>query len=159
MLYYLSLFLLLSLQLGTCLGYLGLGNSRVNVKETPVFKHLGRWCCLNDAEFAKCEDWRIAVNQTVQVNVLLECVLGTDKFDCFKKIFNDEADLMTADAGEVYTAGKFYNLMPIATEMYLSPSGEVYGDQYAVAVVKKGWLDGNGRGKIFDGLFPRIWCL
>jgi len=55
---------------------------------------------------------------------------------------------MTADAGEVYTAGKFYNLMPITTEMYTSPSGEVYSDQYAVAVVKKGWLDGNGRGRL-----------
>lgn len=147
MLYLAKTLVVLSLALsGDC--YLGLGNSRVNVKDTPVFKHLGRWCCLNDAEFIKCEAWRIASNRTdTESNVMLECVRGTDKFDCFKKIFNDQADLMSADAGEVYTAGKFYNLLPISNEMYASPSGEVYSDQYAVAVVKKGWRDRLGRGK------------
>jgi hypothetical protein len=41
-----------------------------------------------------------------------------DKFDCYRKIFNDEADLMTADSGEIYTAGRYYNLVPIANELY-----------------------------------------
>jgi hypothetical protein len=27
--------------------------------------------------------------------------VGLDKFDCYRKIFNDEADLMTADSGEI----------------------------------------------------------
>jgi len=86
----------------------------------------------------KCEQWRLASNHTdTNTNVILECVKGTDKFDCFKKIFEDAADLMTADAGEVYTAGKFYNLMPITTELYASLSNIMYSEQYAVAVVKK----------------------
>ncbi len=107
--------------------------------EQQHFNHLGRWCCLNKAEFAKCEMWRKASNRTdTKTNVILECVKANDKFDCFKKIFEDKADLMTADAGEVYTAGKYYNLMPISTEMYSSPSRTVYSDQYAVAVILKG---------------------
>lgn len=126
---------------------------RSNIKKSPLFKHLGRWCCLNDAEFNKCEAWRVASNRTdTKVNFLLECVKGTDKFDCFKKIFNDQADLMSADAGEVYTAGKFYNLMPISSEMYTSPSNEIYSNQYAVAIVKKGWLDRRGQPMTLDSL-------
>jgi hypothetical protein len=27
--------------------------------------------------------------------------VGLDKFDCYRKIFNDEADLMTADSREI----------------------------------------------------------
>ena len=49
---------------------------------------------------------------------LLACIAGLDKFDCYKKIFNDEVDLMTADSGEVYTTGRYYNLVPIANELY-----------------------------------------
>lgn len=103
-------------------------------------KMLGRWCCLNQAEYNKCNDWRTAVNQTqMTTNVMLECILATDKYDCFKKIFEDRADLMMADAGEVYTAGKFYNLQPISTEIYSGgPSQPRYSEHYAVAVVKKG---------------------
>jgi melanoma-associated antigen p97 len=126
---------------------------------------LARWCCLNQAEYTKCKDWSLAANSTSSyhassasgfgsfvsvtnsTNVLLECVLGTDKYDCFRKIFEDKADLMTADAGEVYTAGKFYNLIPISTENYYtttttgasSPSiSSSYSDYYSVAIVKKG---------------------
>ena len=100
---------------------------------------LGRWCCLNMAEYLKCNDWRTAVNLTATTNVLLECVLATDKFDCFKKIFEDKADLMSGDAGDVYIAGKYYNLLPISTEMYHGGADQpVYSEHYAVAVVKRG---------------------
>lgn len=103
-------------------------------------KMLGRWCCLNEPEYAKCNDWMVASNQTdTKTDVILECVRATDKFDCFKKIFEDKADLMSADAGEVYTAGKYYNLMPISSEIYSSgPNQPQYNDYYAVAVVKRG---------------------
>ena len=119
----------------------------------PVFKHLGRWCCLNEAEFAKCEEWRLAANHTATeadtplASVQLECVRATDKFDCYKRIFSDQADLMSADAGEVYTAGKFYNLMPLANEVYASPTGETYETQYTVAVVRRGARDQRGNGE------------
>lgn len=101
----------------------------------------GRWCCLNQNEYNKCNEWRIAANQSNISNgtVILECVLATDKFDCFRKIFEDKADLMSADAGEVYTAGKYYNLLPISTETYTGgPSQPTHSEHYTVAVVKRG---------------------
>jgi melanoma-associated antigen p97 len=105
----------------------------------PNLQMLGRWCCLNAAEYMKCIDWRNGLHSANRTNVLLECVLATDKFDCFKKIFEDRADLMTADAGEVYTAGKFYNLQPISTEIYTAgPTQPMHSEYYAVAVVKRG---------------------
>ena len=101
-------------------------------------KSLGRWCCLNEAEFLKCNDWRIA-SEMLNVTVILECILATGKYDCFKKIHEDKADLMMADAGEVYTAGKYYNLLPISTEIYSGgPQTPAYSEHYAVAVVKRG---------------------
>lgn len=129
-----SLKLLLTL---CCLGSMLTSSSSA---PSAQIKMLGRWCCLNMAEYTKCHDWAIAMNQTSSANsVLLECVLATDKYDCFKKIFEDKADLMTADAGEVYTAGKYYNLLPIATETYYGgPSQPSYTETYAVAVVKRG---------------------
>jgi hypothetical protein len=106
---------------------------------------LARWCCLNQAEYVKCQDWSLAANVTAKqlnTSVVLECVLGADKYDCFRKIFEDKADLMTADAGEVYTAGKFYNLIPLATESYTSAAAHQhqakYSDYYSVAVVRRG---------------------
>lgn len=110
------------------------------VSPTQNLKMLGRWCCLNEPEYAKCSDWALASNYTdTKTDVILECVRGTDKFDCFKKIFEDRADLMSADAGEVYTAGKYYNLLPISSEIYSSGLNQpLYNDYYAVAVVKKG---------------------
>jgi melanoma-associated antigen p97 len=109
------------------------------VAPTHNLKMLGRWCCLNEPEYAKCNDWMLASNQTdTKTDVVLECIKATDKFDCFKKIFEDKADLMSADAGEVYTAGKYYNLLPISSEIYSSGITQPeYSDYYAVAVVKK----------------------
>lgn len=106
----------------------------------PRVKSLGRWCCLNEAEYAKCLDWTNAWNSTnTNSSVILECVLAEDKYECFKFIFEDKADLMVADAGEIYTAGKYYNLLPITTEIYnAGPNQPSYSDHYSVAVVKRG---------------------
>ena len=62
--------------------------------------------------------WSNAVVTANLSRSTLSCILGTDKFDCYRKIFNDEADLMTADSGEISTAGRYYNLVPIANELY-----------------------------------------
>ena len=110
------------------------------VAKNANLKMLSRWCCLNDEEFQKCSDWKLASNLTdTKTNVLLECVKATDKFDCYKKIFEDKADLMSADAGEIYTAGKYYNLLPISSELYSTGNSQtVFSEYYSVAVVKKG---------------------
>lgn len=98
---------------------------------------LARWCCVNSKEYTKCEHWKIAHLAANQSTILLECIRATDKFDCFRHIFEDQADLMTADAGDVYTAGKYYNLVPISSEVYSSLIGSGYTDIYSVAVVKR----------------------
>jgi melanoma-associated antigen p97 len=101
-------------------------------------KTLARWCCVNSKEFDKCENWKIALLATNQSSILFECIQASDKFECFRRIFEDQADLMTADAGDIYTAGKYYNLVPISSEVYSSQvvSG-AYSDIYSVALVKK----------------------
>lgn len=77
-----------------------------------------RWCCVNEREYAKCTAWSQSVITLNLTTSSLTCIAGLDKFDCYRKVFNDEADLMTADSGEIYTAGKYYNLVPIANELY-----------------------------------------
>jgi len=98
-----------------------------------------RWCCVNEREYLKCGAWSNALLTANLTRSSLACVAGLDKFDCYRKIFNDEADLMTADSGEIYTAGRYYNLVPIANELYSpifnSPSANTY---YGVAVVRAG---------------------
>jgi len=98
-----------------------------------------RWCCVNEREYSKCQMWSNAVVTANLSRSTLSCILGTDKFDCYRKIFNDEADLMTADSGEISTAGRYYNLVPIANELYSpvfnGPSSNTY---YSVAVVRAG---------------------
>lgn len=106
----------------------------------PNLQMLGRWCCVNEKEYSKCEQWKLALLSFNQSSVLLDCVLAYDKFDCFKKIFEDQADLMTADAGDIYTAGKYYNLVPISSEVYSDAASgtAAHSGFYAVAVVKRG---------------------
>ncbi|CAF1150254.1 unnamed protein product [Rotaria sp. Silwood1] len=77
-----------------------------------------RWCCVNEREYKKCQSWSNALSSSNITLSKLICIAGLDKFDCYRKIFNDEADLMTADSGEIYTADRYYNLVPIANEIY-----------------------------------------
>jgi len=49
----------------------------------------------------------------------LECVLGTDQYDCMSKIFNNEADLIELGTGLSYTAGQYYNMIPLVAEKYM----------------------------------------
>ena len=82
--------------------------------------NLVRWCCVNEKEYEKCMAWSTALLRSNLTLSSLACVAGSDKFDCYLRVFNDQADLMTADSGEIYTAGKYYNLVPIANELYAS---------------------------------------
>lgn len=63
-----------------------------------------------------------------------KCVQGSNAIDCMEKIKNGEADLITLDGGEIYVAGKNYDMTPVVAESYGEPVGISY---YAVAVVKK----------------------
>lgn len=94
-----------------------------------------RWCAL-PKEKAKCDDFMKHVNTTAQnmtLNVKASCVDGTDADDCMEKINKGEADLVTLDGGNTYSAGEKYDFRVIVSEQY----GEYDVKYYAVAIVKK----------------------
>jgi len=95
---------------------------------------VARWCVVNDNEMAKCEALIKATEEhgrrnletligprmyTYKMMPQLECVLGTDQYDCMNKIFRDEADLIELGTGLSYTAGEYYNMIPLVAEKYI----------------------------------------
>ncbi|XP_053508160.1 serotransferrin-2 [Ictalurus furcatus] len=87
-----------------------------------------KWCLKSEEEFQKCtrptnEHWPTCVKRG-----------GTQ--ECIEAIARGEADAITLDGGDIYTAGLApYNLHPIIAEQYGAAEESCY---YAVAVVKKG---------------------
>lgn len=89
---------------------------------------------MNAEEMAKCEALIHAIwlhgsrNLETQIGAhtytyakmpKLECVLGTDQYDCMQKIFTNEADLIELGTGLSYTAGEYYNMIPLVAEKYI----------------------------------------
>jgi len=99
-----------------------------------VAAKVARWCVVNLAELAKCEDLAEAIEMHVQRNMetligantytydmmpKLKCVLATDQYDCMRKIYVNEADLIELGTGLSYTAGEYYNMIPLVVEKYI----------------------------------------
>ncbi|XP_034559808.1 transferrin-a isoform X2 [Notolabrus celidotus] len=88
-----------------------------------------RWCVTSQKEQQKCTDFSAKVP-------VFSCVRRDSILNCIIAIKAGEADAMTLDGGDIYTAGlNNYNLQPIIAEDYGTNSETCY---YAVAVVKKG---------------------
>uniref|UniRef100_A0A8C7ZT65 Serotransferrin n=1 Tax=Oryzias sinensis TaxID=183150 RepID=A0A8C7ZT65_9TELE len=88
-----------------------------------------KWCVKSDQEFRKCSDLAAAYPT-------FSCVKKESTLDCIIAIKAGEADAITVDGGDVYTAGlNNYDLHPIIAEDYGTSSETCY---YAVAVAKKG---------------------
>lgn len=88
-----------------------------------------RWCVKSDQELKKCHDLAAKEAQ-------FSCVKRDGSFECIKAIKGGEADAITLDGGDIYTAGLTnYDLKPIIAEDYGEDSDTCY---YAVAVAKKG---------------------
>jgi hypothetical protein len=51
---------------------------------------------------------------------LLTCIQAIDRFDCMQRIGNNEADLVQLEPGIGYTAGEYYNMLPIMAEKYVA---------------------------------------
>ncbi|XP_077470733.1 serotransferrin-like [Stigmatopora argus] len=87
-----------------------------------------KWCVKSEKEFSKCSD--LATKAPV-----FSCVKKPNSLACIEAITAGDADAITLDGGDIYTAGlNNYNLHPIIAEQYNSSDG----CYYAVAVVKKG---------------------
>jgi len=88
-----------------------------------------KWCLKSDQELQKC--LQLAAKAPV-----FSCVKKESTLDCIIAIKAGEADAITLDGGDIYTAGlNNYDLHPIIAEDY-GPSSETC--YYAVAVAKKG---------------------
>ncbi|CAG0881773.1 unnamed protein product [Darwinula stevensoni] len=88
-----------------------------------------RLCVVSDHELSKCIRMMTALRaQLLQPE--LSCFKGHDSVDCMKAIARSEADVAVVDAGDVYTAGKNYELIPVLVEQYNLDTPEYY----AVAV-------------------------
>ncbi|KAG7277846.1 hypothetical protein CRUP_006746, partial [Coryphaenoides rupestris] len=100
-----------------------------------------RWCTVSEPEQKKCAELAkvlVAVLPPAAVAAFarLSCVRAYSTADCVDKIRANRADIVTLDAGEVYSAVKQFGLVVIAKEIY--PDG---GCILSVAVVRNSTLD------------------
>ena len=92
-----------------------------------------RWCVINTQEMDKCTAIIDAINQHLLLNRSMPptyigkgyrelpefiCVQGSDQYDCMQQIYNNNADLIQLETGLGYTAGEFYNMIPLVAEKY-----------------------------------------
>ncbi|KAM5165314.1 melanotransferrin [Mantella aurantiaca] len=93
-----------------------------------------RWCTISTEEIWKCADMAMAFkNKTLYPSI--HCVSAKDHEECMKMIQEKEIDAVTLDGGDIYTAGKVYELVPAAAESY--SANDTLDNYYAVAVVRK----------------------
>ncbi|XP_062844229.1 transferrin-a [Trichomycterus rosablanca] len=97
------------------------------------------WCAVGRAEEKKCDEWVIASTDE-QGNAMIECQKADTVDDCIRKIMRNEADAMTIDGGQVYSAGKC-GLVPAMVEQYdklkCDAADSDASSYFAVAVVRK----------------------
>ncbi|KAK7945631.1 hypothetical protein WMY93_001359 [Mugilogobius chulae] len=88
-----------------------------------------KWCVISDLELRKCND-------LAQRSPIFACVRKENPLACIVAIKAGEADAITLNGGDIYTAGlNNYDLAPILAETYHGPSHDACF--YSVAVVKK----------------------
>ncbi|XP_027002253.1 saxiphilin-like isoform X1 [Tachysurus fulvidraco] len=81
-----------------------------------------RWCVVSEPEQRKCADLAKALgaafSPAATLYSQLSCVRAFSTADCLSKIRDNKADLVTLDAGEVYSAVKQFGLAAVAKEIY-----------------------------------------
>ncbi|CAL8280084.1 unnamed protein product [Lota lota] len=126
-------FLYLGAKYWSLIRYLTKGN--LPSPKLPAIK----WCAVGHAETVKCDSWSAFSFENGKA--MVECQTSPTVEECFQMIMRQEADAMSVDGGQVYTAGKC-GLVPAMVEQYDEPScsnpGSAQANYYAVAVVKKG---------------------
>lgn len=109
-----------------------------NLDNVPDVKNkVLKWCTVGLPEYKKCQAFSDAVkhdaSQFQSWFLDVKCVNGSSKEDCMFTIEEERADVTVLDPGEVFSAGRYFSLLPISQEVYAGNRN----DYLAVAVVKK----------------------
>uniref|UniRef100_A0A182HQQ4 Transferrin-like domain-containing protein n=1 Tax=Anopheles arabiensis TaxID=7173 RepID=A0A182HQQ4_ANOAR len=98
------------------------------------------WCATSQEETYKCQNFTKALERDVALFndffMNVSCHHGYDHDECMALINERKADVMTLDAGEVFSGGRFHSLIPLMHEGYEGG----FTQYHAVAVIKKGSL-------------------
>ncbi|XP_047480252.1 melanotransferrin-like [Penaeus chinensis] len=100
------------------------------IRSCPVNKMT--LCVTSQAEFSKCLKMRTALHAQL-LKPEMECFKGDTNFDCMGAIKRREADVVVFEAGDIYSAGLNYELVPFMGEQYNLDTLEYY----VVAVSKE----------------------
>ncbi|XP_054641365.1 saxiphilin-like isoform X4 [Dunckerocampus dactyliophorus] len=100
-----------------------------------------RWCTVSDPEQRKCAEMAksllaVLPPATTTTIARLSCICASSTTDCINKVRANRADIVTLDAGEVYSAIKHFGLLVVAKEIYNDG-----GCVLSVAVVRNSSLD------------------
>lgn len=90
-----------------------------------------RFCTISDGEQEKCLAMKTAFSGA-NLSPEISCYQESSHSDCNMEIAAGRADLVTLDGGDIYDAGKKYEMVPVMGEDY----GTGDATYYAVAVVK-----------------------
>uniref|UniRef100_T1J2X7 Transferrin-like domain-containing protein n=1 Tax=Strigamia maritima TaxID=126957 RepID=T1J2X7_STRMM len=114
----------------TFMDYLGdYQNAILELRQCPV--RLMKLCVVSEMEMEKCVKMKTAFRaQLLQPELV--CFKGHSHRECMAMVNQGSADVTVLDAGDVYTAGKDFKLIPILSEWY-NLNGPFY---YAVAISK-----------------------
>merc|ERR1711935_15860 len=138
------------------------------------------WCVITPEELAKCQALADAVNKAqTESEQFSDHTKGfgshyrkilskhyPSKDDCMKLIdegHSKNPNIMTVDAGEVFSGGRYHSLVPIIKEMYDNDKDGLHQDYYySLAVVKKDTLSYVTEMRHLQGVkacFPRVGSL
>ncbi|XP_024941714.1 melanotransferrin isoform X2 [Cephus cinctus] len=100
------------------------------VRHCPVNKMT--LCVTSEPEMQKCVRMKTALKAQL-LKPELSCYMGQSQINCMQAIRGGNADVVVLDAGDIYTAGLRYELIPFISEVYNLGTP----DYYVVAVAKE----------------------
>nr|CAH7769486.1 unnamed protein product [Callosobruchus chinensis] len=102
----------------------------MGVRDCPVHRMV--LCVTSDAEKNKCVKMRTALKSQL-LKPEMECYKGHSQIHCMQAIRSGTADVAVFDAGDIYTAGLGFELVPFISEVYNLDDPEYF----VVAVAKE----------------------
>lgn len=89
-------------------------------------------CVTSEPELEKCIKMRTALKAQLLAPEMI-CYKAHSQINCMQAIKNGNADVAVFDAGDIYTAGLYYDLIPFIAEVYNLGTPEFY----VVAIAKE----------------------